>query len=545
MVLFSTFLVSTIITILLMPVCINIAQKVRILDIPDGRKIHCDPIPRIGGISMAIGALIPIIIWTPLDDFIKSMIIGSGIIVSFGLADDLKSVGFKIKFVGQILAAFIVVIYGGLKINSLSVFAPIGFVLPDWIAIPFTITIIVAVTNAINLSDGLDGLAGGITLLTLLCIGYLSYLNQLQEIEVVSVAMVGAIFGLLRFNTHPATVFMGDAGSQLLGFITITISLALTRKSSQISIILTLLIMGMPILDTVFVIVQRIIKGRSPFVADKNHLHHKLMRIGLHHSESVLAIYLMHAILVCMAFIFRFKSPWFLLCFYIVYSVTIFFTIIIADRNGWKIKRFPVIDNMIVGPLKTLKEENVVVKIAFKAVEIGFIFLLLFTCLLPKQIHIYFSIAAMVYLGMVLIIWRIKKEWTSTIIEISIFLMIPFLIYLSETDVVYLADTILKKAYTVSFGILMCFVFLTLKFSRRMGFKTTPTDFLIIFVALIVPNLPDQNIQSWQLSFVAAKIISLFFCYEVLKGELRSDLGKLKATGIFALLVISIRGFVG
>jgi UDP-GlcNAc:undecaprenyl-phosphate GlcNAc-1-phosphate transferase len=123
--------------------------------------------------------------------------------------------------------------------------------------------------------------------------------------------------------------------------------------------------------------------------------------------------------------------------------------------------------------------------------------------------------------------------------------MIPFLIYLSETDVVYLADTILKKAYTISFGILMCFVFLTLKFSRRMGFKTTPTDFLIIFVALIVPNLPDKNIQSWQLSFIAAKIVSLFFCYEVLKGELRSDLGKLKTTGVFALFVISIRGFVG
>ena len=347
MVLFSTFLISTIITILLMPVCINIARKAKILDIPDDRKIHRGPIPRIGGISMAIGALIPIVVWTPLNGFIISIIMGSAIVVIFGLADDLKNIGFKLKFLGQIFAACIVVIYGGIKVNTLSVFAPSGFFLPVWISIPFTILIIVAVTNAINLSDGLDGLAGGITLLTLLCIGYLSYLNQFQEIKVISVALVGAIFGLLRYNTHPATVFMGDAGSQLLGFITITISLALTRKSSQISIILTLLIMGIPIIDTLSVMVQRIIKGRSPFVADKNHIHHKLMRIGLEHSESVMTIYLMHAILVGLAFIFRFKSPWFLLCFYIVYSGAIIITLSIADRTGWKIKRYSFIDNII------------------------------------------------------------------------------------------------------------------------------------------------------------------------------------------------------
>jgi UDP-GlcNAc:undecaprenyl-phosphate GlcNAc-1-phosphate transferase len=303
--------------------------------------------------------------------------------------------------------------------------------------------------------------------------------------------------------------------------------------------------MGIPIIDTISVMAQRIIKGRSPFIADKKHLHHKLMRIGFHHSESVLTIYLMHAIIVCIAFIFRFQSPWVLLCFYILYSGVIITTLFIAERSEWKIKRYPIIDNLIKAHLRTLKDENIIIKFAFKAVEIGFIFLLLFTCFLPEHIHIYFSFAAIAYLGLILITWKFRKDWTSIVIEISIFMMIPFLIYLSETDVVYLAGTILKQTYIISFGILMCFVLLTLKFSRRTGFKTTPTDFLIIFVALIVPNLPDQHIKSWQMSFVAAKIVSLYFCYEVLKGELRSDSNKLKTTGIFALLVISIRGFIG
>ena len=123
--------------------------------------------------------------------------------------------------------------------------------------------------------------------------------------------------------------------------------------------------------------------------------------------------------------------------------------------------------------------------------------------------------------------------------------MIPFLIYLAETDAIYLADTALEKAYTYSFGMLIVFVLLTLKFSRRRGFRSTPMDFLILFVALVVPNLPDPRIQTWQMGLVAAKIVVLFFTYEVLKGELRLDTKRLGVTGVLVLLVISIRGFVG
>ena len=443
------------------------------------------------------------------------------------------------------MAALVVILYGGIKVKSLSVFTPAGFYFPDWLAIPFTVIIIVAVTNAINLSDGLDGLAGGITLLTFLCIGFLSYLYHFQALEVISVAMVGAIFGLLRYNTHPASVFMGDAGSQLLGFAAITLSLALTRKSNQPSILLTLFMMGIPIIDTVCVIAQRIIKGRSPFVADKNHLHHKLMRLGMYHSESVLTIYLLHATLVCLGFIFRFRSPWFLMVFYVFYAGLIIATIFIAESKGLKIKRSHFIDKVVKGHLRKLKEENAIIKLSFKGVEIGFIFLLLYSCFLPQHIHTYFSLGTMAVLAVILIIWQFRKSWTTSIIEISIFLMIPFLVYLSEKDVAYLINTALVKAYSFSFGVLVVFVLLTLKFTRRKGFKTTPMDFLILFFALVVPYLPDEKIRDWQMGLVAAKIVVLFFTFEVLKGELRMDTKKVGVAGIMALIIISLRGFVG
>ena len=184
MTLFSTFLISTIFTILMIPVLVNLACKFDILDFPDSRKIHCDPVPRIGGLAMALGALIPILLWVPFNAFVKSVLFGSCTLVIFGLVDDIKNIRVLTKFAGQILAALFVILYGGLKIKSLGALGPAGFLLPDWLSIPLTLIVIVAVTNAINLTDGLDGLAAGITLITFLCIGYLSYLENIQSFEI-------------------------------------------------------------------------------------------------------------------------------------------------------------------------------------------------------------------------------------------------------------------------------------------------------------------------------------------------------------------------
>jgi UDP-GlcNAc:undecaprenyl-phosphate GlcNAc-1-phosphate transferase len=269
------------------------------------------------------------------------------------------------------------------------------------------------------------------------------------------------------------------------------------------------------------------------------------MNLGFYHSESVLLLYLWHGTLVCLGFVFRYMPAWFLLTLYVFLSGILLAAINVADHIGWKIKRYDFIDKVIKGRLRVLKEKNLIIKISFKAVEVGFIFLLIFTCFLPEHINIYFSFCAAAFLGLIFLTWQIKREWTSSVIEISIFLMIPFLIYLSEKDVVYLINTTLIKAYAFSFGILIFFVLLTLKFTRRKGFKTTPMDFLILILALVVPNLPDERIKSWQMGLVAAKIIAMFFTYEILKGELRLNTKRLEITAILALFVISFRGFIG
>ena len=544
MILFSTFLISTIVTILLMPISINVARKANILDIPDDRKVHSAPIPRIGGVALVLGAFVPIVMWAPMDQFVKSILIGSAIVVLFGLVDDVKHIGFKPKFAGQIIAALIVILYGGLRIKTLGVLTPHG-TLPDYLSLPMTLVAIVAVTNAINLSDGLDGLAGGISLLTFLCIGYLAHLFQFQSLETISVAMIGAIFGLLRYNTHPAVVFMGDSGSQLLGFVAITISLALTQQADLLSPFLPLFLIGLPLIDTVWVILRRITLGRSPFIADKNHLHHNLMKMGLYHNESVVFIYLLHASLVCMAFIFKYKSDIFLLSLYILFSGILTPTAFLAAKNGWRIKRYAYIDRILKPRLKVLKDETTLIKFCFKTAEIFFITIIIFSCLLPRHIAGYGSIFSFGVLGIVLLAWLIKKEWTSLIIEIAMYLLIPFLLYFGEKDAIYLMHTPLKNAYSFSYGALTVFTLMTLKFTRRKGFTTTPMDVLILLFALVIPNLPDAQIRSWQMGLVAAKIVVLFFSYEVLKGEHRQNTKRLNITTLVAFSIIGIRGLIG
>ena len=534
------------ITIALVPFFRGLAVKANALDFPNPRKVHDYPMPKSGGISMALGAFIPILLWLPADNFTRATLIGAGIVILFGLIDDMKDLGFKTKFAGQFAAALMVIVYGGVKIKTLGTILPAGVLLPEWLAIALTLIVIVGITNAINLSDGLDGLAGGISLLSFLCIGYLAYSAGNFGIALLSAATVGAIFGFLRFNTYPATVFMGDAGSQLLGFMTITFSLKLTQGNAPLSPLLPLLLSGFPVLDTVTVMVERVTNGRSPFVADKNHLHHKFMRLDLYHTEAVLSIYVLQAFLVTSAFVFRSRSEWFLLLLYLVFSGIIISGFFIADRTGWKFKRFNFKIMVMKGKLKVLKEKNILIKVSFRIIEVGVPSLLLITCFIPASVPRYFALFSMGFLGLTLVVWLFNKQWLDMALRFSLYLTIPFVVYLGETDLAGWVSYKFVNPYNLSFVFLVVFVILTLKFTRRTkGFKTSPMDFLILFIALVVPNLPDERIQSYHMGLVAAKIIVLYFSYEVLIGELRDDLKRLVLFTLPVMGVMTVRGLMG
>ncbi len=542
----TTLLLSTFITIILIPVFSRAAMRFNVgLDMPDSRKVHQRPIPRVGGIAITLGVYVSTIFLSPQDQFIKAYVIASTFIVLFGLLDDLKGIDFRLKFFSQMVAALVIVIYGGIKIKSLGGLLPDDMFLPDVVAIPLTVVAIVGVTNAVNLADGLDGLAGGICLLSFCCLAYLAYLGGDFTLCLLALALAGSIFGFLRYNTYPAELFMGDTGSQFLGFSAVTLSLALTQGQSPLSPLLPLVILGFPVLDTLAVMAQRIKEGRPLFSADKNHFHHKLIRLGLFHTESVLVIYIVQALLVTAAFFFRFAAEWLLLAGYLSLSALLLAGFHIAESSQWKVRRYHFFDGLIKGRLARMREQGILIKVCFRIVKFGVPLLLCATCLVPSEIPLACVPLCAAFLGIFLIISRFKKEWMRGWLTVILYLFIPFIVSLSMERAGGF-NTPLGRLYNLSYFGLLFFVVLTLKFTRRrQGFKTTPMDFLVLFVALVVPHVLSKYLHLENLTVIAAKTVMFYFSYEVLMGELRGKVTRLAVASMFPLGIVIVRGLMG
>lgn len=544
MILFSTLFLSMFITIALIPFLEGYAVKFNAVDSPDGkRKNQPHPIPIMGGVVMAIGALIPILFWATLDRFMIAILIGSGIIVSFGFLDDIKELGYKTKFAAQLTATVIVIFLGGVHfpdyLESLfwsKVFDIVFF-------LPLTLFFIIGVTNAINLSDGLDGLAGGISIYTYAGIGCLAYLSNNNIILLICVGVVGAIFGFLRFNTHPAVIFMGDAGSQTLGFMAAVLSISLVQNNPPYSAALPLLLAGLPILDTLTVMIERIIKRESPFIADKRHFHHRLLRLGLYQTEAVFCIYILQALIITSAVWFRFYQDWMIISLYLCFSFLVTAGFMAAEKKRYTILRSNFFDNVIKRGLKRLKEKKVFIKFCFKTIY-GCIFLLLFlTASIPSTVPPLFLIFSITLFLLIVISILYKKEWLGPFLRFFVYFFVPFLVFISEVDNVSWLSYRPEYVYNLLFGVLAFFVILVLKFTKRKkGFTATPMDFLIFGVALIVPNSTMGFMEGGNMELVVVKIIIFIFSYDVIIGELRGELRNLGISTAAVFIPIFARG---
>ena len=519
----------------------------KLLDSPGARKVHRQPIPRVGGIAMAVGAFVPVALWNLSDPFVRAYLAGAVVMVAFGIVDDLRDLQPKWKLLGQLAAALVVVFFGGVKIHTLGALLPEGTVLPEWVCVPLTVLAIVGVTNAINLADGLDGLAGGICLLIFACIGYLAWQEEDIVIGLVALALAGSIFGFLRFNTHPATVFMGDTGSQLLGFSAVTLSLDLTQGNTPLSPFVPLILLGLPVLDTLSVMAIRIAKRRSPFSADMNHIHHNLMALGLQQGESVVTIYVLQMFLVASAFLFRFHSDWLLLGGYLVFSFVD--DPLLHGREPERVepeaRRYRRADYFGSRFLRRMKTEGTAIRKLFPALEFGLPLLLVVTCLVPSRLPGYVSYCALAFFGLILAARFFWKERVGDILRLTLYLAIPIVVYGGTIAPAGWMKGVPLRLYNTVFVLLALLDISVSKLSkRREGFKSTPLDFLIVVIAVLVPNLPEQGLQAYNLGLVAAKIIILYFSYEVLLAEIRMRYDRVMVGTLAALAVVFLKGFV-
>ena len=291
------FIIALVVSYLLTPGVKKVAIKVGAVDRPNARKVHTHVIPRLGGLAIYIGFMAAVLFCVPLHHELIGMLLGCTAIVAIGIWDDICNIPARVKLVGQIAAACIPVAFG-IQIEWLT--NPFGDILglPEVIAVPLTIFWIIGFTNTVNLIDGLDGLAAGVAFIASISMFLLAVnLNQFLPALII-VSMAGAALGFLQYNFNPAKIFMGDTGSMLLGYtLAVSAVLGLVKTAATVALVVPIIALGLPILDTTFAIIRRRMSGVPIFQPDKGHLHHRLLALGMTQKQAVLIMYFVSMIL--------------------------------------------------------------------------------------------------------------------------------------------------------------------------------------------------------------------------------------------------------
>ena len=283
---------AIVITLVLSPLVRRLSTRMGVVDRPDQRKVHREAMPLMGGLAIFIGFWVTVVLTQPISREIAAFGFGSLLVLVSGIWDDSRDIRPWLKLAFQIAAALVVVLYGGVRITFLT--SPIGASPQELglFALPLTILWIIGLTNAVNLVDGLDGLAAGVSGIAAITIGIIAWMEGFASIGLLALILGASALAFLRFNFHPAKVFMGDTGALFLGYSLAVLSImGLTKMATTVSVFLPVLVLGVPIFDTLLAIVRRLINKTPIFSPDKDHLHHRLLAMGLSHRKAVLTVY--------------------------------------------------------------------------------------------------------------------------------------------------------------------------------------------------------------------------------------------------------------
>ena len=306
--LFITMIVSLILT----PIIKLISFKIGAVDRPGERRINTKTMPSAGGLSIFL-AFSFALLWEfrtmiPFD-FVWPILLGATIVVITGLLDDIFELSPMQKLIGLTFAALEIYFVAGIKISTVTI-PYFGFIDLGWFALPMTLIWILAITNAVNLIDGLDGLASGVSIISLTTIGIISYffLPNFVEVPMVIFTLIAAIIGFFPYNFYPATIFLGDTGALFLGFMISVLSLQGLKNATFISVLTPMFILGVPITDTVYAMIRRKFNKQKISSADKMHLHHRLLSLGFSHRGTVLTIYALALVFSFIALLMNYAS---------------------------------------------------------------------------------------------------------------------------------------------------------------------------------------------------------------------------------------------
>lgn len=343
---FVIVIVTLLTSLILVPIVKKVATHVGAMDEPNARKIHKVPMPRLGGLAIYLAFLLGYMLYGEVSTQMLSILIGGFLLILIGFIDDINSVPARYKLIVQIIAATIVVLYGDLSFTEVSLLGHKIYFNAFWGSLS-SIIFIVAITNAINLIDGLDGLAAGISSIYFLTIAIIAFiLNRIGGLDVIiSLIMLGATLGFLVHNFPPAKIFMGDSGSLFLGFMISVIALLGYKVTTFTSLIVPIVILAIPIFDTIFAILRRIIKGQNIGVADKEHFHHQLLKMRYSPTKSILIIYAIDIAFAAVSIFYILGDNQIAIAIYIVLMILLLFVVLKTDILFDHSKKKQVIEN--------------------------------------------------------------------------------------------------------------------------------------------------------------------------------------------------------
>lgn len=329
---FHILIVTFIASIILVPISKRVAFHINALDYPNKRKIHNKIMPRLGGLAIFGSFLIGYILYGSNTPQMLSILIGSFIVFVMGMIDDINPVRAKYKLLVQIIASLVVVFYGKIYVSHVSLMG-VAFDIPSPLNYIGSCFFIVALVNAINLMDGLDGMASGISSIYFLTIAIIAYImNSFTGLEItLSVIMLGATLGFLIYNFPPASTFMGDSGSNFLGFMIAVISLVGFKVTTFTSLIIPFVILALPIFDTLVSILRRLLKGQGIAEPDREHFHHQLLKMKFSPKTSVLIIYLINILFAAVSVFYVLGDTMSAIVIYVSLMLLLLFIVLKTD----------------------------------------------------------------------------------------------------------------------------------------------------------------------------------------------------------------------
>lgn len=326
-----TILTSFLLVIAIVPLIKRIANQIGAVDNNiGGRHIHKKPIPKLGGIAIFLGFLFGYMVYGTHSSTMNAVLIGSFIIILTGVVDDITELKASTKFAGQVIAACILVFYGDILLKDVSAFGIyIDF---NILSYPLTIFFILGCINCINFIDGIDGLSGGISSIYFLTIGIIATIQGRLGLDfILSFVMLGSTLGFLIYNFHPASIFAGDSGSMFMGFMISVIALLGFKNVTMTSLIIPLLVIAIPILDTLFAILRRVIKGEKITTGDQYHIHHQLLNRNISQRGAVIIIYLIDMLFATASIVYVLKDNQ---LGYIIYGILLVIVLVFVTKTN-------------------------------------------------------------------------------------------------------------------------------------------------------------------------------------------------------------------